>query len=413
MPKLRQAVMMLLVFALGGLAVGGVFAATHGGGEVRILAQKLADGRVEVALQELSEDGSWGERQLPERRFMPADAPTGRWLTSSSLETAAVAAEAAAAAAPAPELPVVCVLHHGSIVDEFWQNVSNNAYVSGANFGLDVWVHGDHGDPDPDHHATTIRYCADEGVAAIVTSVPDVDALREAIRYAQDAGVFVLTFNSGSGDAESLDVPVHVSLDEQAVGRHAGNAFNAAGAEGIALCVLHERNNSGLEERCDALEATYTGGELERLYVTGVEDIPGSTTEMTERLQAGGVGAVMTLNTALMMPSVEAVQAAGGEVEVGAIGALEAAQAVASGAVLFAISDQPWFQIDYALASIDYYLSAIALGLPPASIALSPTTLVFVEPFVIDQALAVRTLAEFAAFLAEQFPEGVPEAPAE
>lgn len=403
MPKLRQAVTMLLMFALGGVAVGGVFAATHGGGEVRIAAQKLADGRVEVALQELSEDGSWGERQLPERRFLPADAPTGRWLTSSPLETAALAAVAAA-----PELPEVCVVHHGSEVDEFWQNVENNAYVSGANFGLDVWVHGEHGDPDPNHHATTIRYCADEGVAAIVTSVPDVDALREAIRYAQDAGVFVLTFNSGSDDAESLDVPVHVGLDEQAVGRHAGNAFNAAGVEGIALCVLHERNNSGLEERCDALEATYTGGELERLYVPGVEDIPGSTTEMTERLQAGGVGALMTLNTALMLPSVEAVQAAGGEVEVGAIGAVEASRAVASGAVLFAISDQPWFQIDYALASIDYYLSAIALGLPPASIALSPTTIVLVQPFVIDRALAQETLAALAAFLAEQFPEGVP-----
>ena len=411
MPKLRQAVMMLLVFALGGLAVGGVFAATHGGGEVRIAAQKLADGRVEVALQELSEDGSWGERQLPASRFVPADAPTGRWLTSSSLETAAAAAEAAVTAAP--ELPVVCVLHHGSIVDEFWQNVARNAYVSGTNFGLDVWVHGEHGDPDPNHQATTIRYCADEGVAAIATSVPDVDALRDAIRYAQDAGVFVLTFNSGSGDAPSLDVPVHVALDEQAVGRHAGNAFNAAGAEGVALCVLHERNNSGLEERCDALEATYTGGAMERLYVTGVEDIPGSTTEMTERLQAGGVGALMTLNTALMLPSVEAVQAAGSEAKVGAIGALEAAQAVASGAVLFAISDQPWFQIDYTLASIDYYLSAIALGLPPASIALSPTTIVLVQPFVIDRALAERTLAEFAAFLAEQFPEGLPEAPVE
>ena len=411
MPKLRQAVMMLLVFALGGLAVGGVFAATHGGGEVRIAAQKLADGRVEVALQELSADGSWGERQLPERRFVPADAPTGRWLTSSSLETAA--AEAATAVAPAPELPVVCVLHHGSAADEFWQNVENGAYVSGANFGLDVWVHGEHGDPDPNHHATTIRYCADEGVAAIATSVPDVDALRDAIRYAQDAGVFVLTFNSGSGDAESLGVPVHIGLDEQAVGRHAGNAFNAAGAEGIALCVLHERNNSGLEERCDALDAAYAGGELERLYVTGVEDIAGSTAEMTERLEAGGVGAVMTLNTALMLPSVEAAQAAGSEAKIGAIGALEAAQAVASGAVLFAISDQPWFQIDYALASVDYYLSAIALGLPPESIALSPTTLTFVEPFVIDRALAEQTLVELAAFLAAQFPEGVPEAPAE
>ena len=407
MPKLRQAVTMLLMFVLGGVAVGGVFAATHGGGEVRIAAQKLADGRVEVALQQLSEDGSWGERQLPSSRFLPADAPTGRWLTSSSLETAAVAAVAAA-----PELPEVCVVHHGSPSDEFWRSLGSNALFTGANVGLWVWVHGEHGDDSdhggPEHQAETIRACVDDGVAAIATTAPDADALREAIRYAQDAGVFVLTFNSGSSEAESLGVPVHVALDERAVGRHAGNAFNEAGAEGIALCILHERNNSGLEERCDALEATYTGGEMERLYVTGVEDLAASRAEITERLEAGGVGALMTLNTALMLPSAQAVQAAGSEAKIGATGELAAMAAVASGQVLFAISDQPWFQIDYALASVDYYVSAIARGLPLESIALSPTTIVLVQPFVIDRPLAQETLAALDAFLAEQFPEGVP-----
>ena len=406
MPKLRQAVMMLLVFALGGLAVGGVFAATHGGGEVRIAAQKLADGRVEVALQERQEDGSWGERQLPSSRFVPADAPTGRWLTSSSLET--TAAEAAAVA-PAPELPEVCVVHHGSPSDEFWRSLGSNALFAGANVGLWVWVHGDHDDHGgPEHQAETIRACVDDGVAAIATTAPDADALREAIRYAQDAGVFVLTFNSGSSEAESLGVPVHVALDERAVGRHAGNAFNAAGAEGIALCILHERNNSGLEERCDALEATYTGGAMERLYVTGVEDLAGSQAEITERLEAGGVDALMTLNTALMLPSAAAVRAAGSEAKIGATGELAAMAAVASGQVLFAISDQPWFQIDYALASIDYYVSAIARGLPLESISLSPTTIVLVQPFVVDRTLAQETLAALDAFLAEQFPDGVP-----
>ena len=400
MPKLRQMVAMLLVFVLGGVAVGGVFAATHGGEQVRIAAQRLADGRVEVALQELLRDGSWSERELPERRFVPADAPTGRWLTSSTLETAAVIETTAAVE------PLVCVVHHGSLADEFWANLTSNAILSGANFGLFVTVYGS---PDRAEQAEIIRECVDDGVAGIATSVPNADALRDAIRYAQDAGVFVLTFNSGRADAESLGVVVHVSLDEEAVGRHAGNAFNEAGVEGIVLCVLHERDNSGLEERCNALEAAYTGGEMERLYVVGVEDIPRSQAQITERLEAGGVGATMTLNSALMLPSAEAAQSVGGDVKVGSIGVLEAAQAVASGQVLFAITDQPWFQIDYTLASMKFYLSAIALGLPPEGIALSPTTQIDVEPFVIDLELAREMLAAIAAFLAEQFPDGVPD----
>ena len=42
-----------------------------GDAEVRISARKLADGRVEFALQQRV-GGEWGERQLPRARFFPA-----------------------------------------------------------------------------------------------------------------------------------------------------------------------------------------------------------------------------------------------------------------------------------------------------------------------------------------------------
>ena len=54
-----------------------------GGVEVRISARRLADGRIEFALQPRT-GGGWGERVLPFRRYFPADAPAGRWLNSSS-----------------------------------------------------------------------------------------------------------------------------------------------------------------------------------------------------------------------------------------------------------------------------------------------------------------------------------------
>ena len=43
--------------------------------EVRIVARRLGDGRVEFGLQQRG-DGSWGGRLLPSRRFFP---PTPRW----------------------------------------------------------------------------------------------------------------------------------------------------------------------------------------------------------------------------------------------------------------------------------------------------------------------------------------------
>ena len=55
------------------------------GTEVRITAQRLADDRIEFALQERDADGAWGERLLPRARFFPATATVGRWLSSTPL----------------------------------------------------------------------------------------------------------------------------------------------------------------------------------------------------------------------------------------------------------------------------------------------------------------------------------------
>ncbi len=51
---------------------------------VRISARRLADGRVEFALQQQA-DGDWGERLLPSARFLPSDAAANQWLTSTAV----------------------------------------------------------------------------------------------------------------------------------------------------------------------------------------------------------------------------------------------------------------------------------------------------------------------------------------
>ena len=72
---------------------------------VRIAAQRLADGRVEFALQQRRQDGGWGDRLLPQRRFFPANGASARWLVSSPLTIATVPT-------PTPPPPAIasCVL---------------------------------------------------------------------------------------------------------------------------------------------------------------------------------------------------------------------------------------------------------------------------------------------------------------
>lgn len=386
---LKNAILILLGAAIGAAAVGAIASQVGGDrNEVRISVQKLDSGAVAVALQEADAEGGWGERVRPELNRLPADAPTGRWFSSSAIEIGE---------APGPR-HTACLVHHGSNADEFWLAVTRNAFISSRNIGLELTITGS---PDRAAQAQMIRDCADQGVGGIATSVPDADALRDAIRYAQDAGVVVLTYNSGRLDAESLGVPIHVSLDEAAVGRRAGEEFNEAGVAGTVLCVLHEPANAGLEERCDALETAYAGGEVERLGISGVADIEESTAQMAERLQQGDIGGLLTLNSALMDPSVAAVATAGSDAKIAAVGVLDAAQQVVAGNVFIALTDQPWFQSDYILASLKNYLGALDLGLTAAGIAISPTTLVAVEPIVLDFEASKDFLDAFNNFLAE------------
>lgn len=65
----------------------GTVAAT---GDVRIVARKLTNGKIEFGLQQQQDDESWGDRLSPARRFFPAAARTGRWLQSSPLTVALV-----------------------------------------------------------------------------------------------------------------------------------------------------------------------------------------------------------------------------------------------------------------------------------------------------------------------------------
>lgn len=55
---------------------------------LRITARLTGDGRVEFALQQRLDGGSWGDRQAPRRRFLPADTAVGRWLHSSAVDLA-------------------------------------------------------------------------------------------------------------------------------------------------------------------------------------------------------------------------------------------------------------------------------------------------------------------------------------
>ncbi|MCY3618421.1 MAG: hypothetical protein F4Z00_17820 [Acidimicrobiaceae bacterium] len=83
------------------------------GAEARVVARRLADGVVTVALRARALDGDWGERLLPRQRLLYASSQRGVWLWSSPVTLDPPAAQIVAFYGH-PGVPAMGVLGHGT-----------------------------------------------------------------------------------------------------------------------------------------------------------------------------------------------------------------------------------------------------------------------------------------------------------
>ena len=67
------------------------FEAVSDSADVRIVARRLSNGKIEFGLEQRQDDDTWGGRRLPRQRLFPATAAVGSWLVSSPV-TVSVAA---------------------------------------------------------------------------------------------------------------------------------------------------------------------------------------------------------------------------------------------------------------------------------------------------------------------------------
>ena len=89
--RLVPSVLAVLVAAASVLAPAAAASADQDEAlQVRITARTVDDRTMEFALQRRRGDGTWGTRQMPARRFVAADVAAGRWLNSSPLPVAGV-----------------------------------------------------------------------------------------------------------------------------------------------------------------------------------------------------------------------------------------------------------------------------------------------------------------------------------
>jgi len=275
----------------------------------------------------------------------PAD--TGAEEADTGGEEADTSEEAAApAAAPSGDVRIV-VVSHGQASDPFWSVVKNGVDQAATDMGVTVEYQA-----PQTFDMVAMSQLIDAAVASnpdgLVVSIPDADALGDSIRAAVDAGIPVISMNSGSDVAEELGILVHVGQTEYEAGFGGGERMAAAGVT-TALCINQEVGNVALDLRCqgftDAMEAA--GASVEVLAVELADPVDAQQRVTAALTSNPDVNGILTLGPTGAAPTLAALQDEGliGQIQLATFDlSPEVLAAIRDGDMLFAIDQQQYLQ---------------------------------------------------------------------
>ncbi len=159
------------------------------------------------------------------------------------------------------------VVTHGQASDPFWSVVKNGVDQAAKDQGVTV----NYSAPDT-FDMVKMSQLIDAAVAkkpqGLVVSLPDFDALKGSLQKAKDAGIPIITINSGSDHFKDVGAITHVGQNETDAGNQAGQKLAAAGSKKV-ICVNQEVGNAGLDARCNGAKAAIeaANGSLEVVQV--------------------------------------------------------------------------------------------------------------------------------------------------
>lgn len=236
----------------------------------------------------------------------------------------------------------LCLYTHGD-GGGFWSVAKKGAEQAAADLGITLDYQESNNDPEK--QAQFIEAGVTGGCQGIAVSAPNPDALQDPLAKATEAGIPIVTMNSGSAVFKELGAFTHVGQDEFIAGQEAGLKFKELGATKV-LCPIQEANNIGLQERCDGAKDTF--GNVENLQLSaGLDDISRSSDEIKAKLESDpSIDGVFSLNadiaTGAALPASEAVgrDIINGTVDLSG----DAVQAIIDGELAFAIDQQQYAQ---------------------------------------------------------------------
>lgn len=253
----------------------------------------------------------------------------------------------------------IVVVTHGQAADPFWSVVKRGVDQA----AIDMRVSVEYQAPatfDMVAMSQLIEAAIATEPDGLVVSVPDPDALGPSIRSAIQAGIPVISINSGSDVAEELGVLAHIGQTEYEAGYGGGQRMAAAGATN-ALCVNQEVGNIGLDLRCQGFtDAMVEAGGKVSVLAVELADPTGTINRISAALAADPtIDAIFTLGPTGAAPALDALEREGllGEVLLATFDlSPEVLAAIRDGNMLFAIDQQQYTQGYLAIVYMTLFL---------------------------------------------------------
>jgi simple sugar transport system substrate-binding protein len=250
-------------------------------------------------------------------------------------------------------LTIAMVTH--SDEGSFWSVVKKGAEQAAKDEGVKlVWSPSNN---DPQKQAQLIDAAVSQKVDGLAVSVPNASAIKGSLAKAKAAGIPIITLNSGVDDYKQLGAITHVGQSEDIAGQAAGVKLKAAGVKKV-LCIIHEQNNIGLQQRCDGVKQGF-GGPVTNLQVKGTSDIATTQTEVKSKLQADkSYDGVIALNPDVAAAVKTAIKGASSNAKLATFDLSPAVlKDIAAGNVLFAVDQQQYLQGYLPIVFLKLYIN--------------------------------------------------------
>jgi simple sugar transport system substrate-binding protein len=238
----------------------------------------------------------------------------------------------------------ISVVTHGQASDPFWSVVKNGVDQGAEDMGVEV----DYNAPQT-FDMVKMSQLIDAAVATepdgLVVSIPDEEALSESIQKATDAGIPVVSINSGGDVSEKLGALTHVGQTEFKAGVGAGERLAQDGVDN-ALCINQEVGNVALDQRCDGFEQGL-GGQVKVVAVDLTNPTDAQAKIETAVQQNPDINGVLALGPTGAEPALKALTESGklGDIKLATFDlAPSVLKAIRDGDMVFAVDQQQFLQ---------------------------------------------------------------------